>query len=203
MPTGGKDESRPMNDDELLERLRARRADPATRVDMHPIPVPRLYDCAHVETLHTEVSLGIELPPLLLRIYTEVGNGGFGPGSGMLGLKGGYADVDGRVLTERCQYLIAHGWPRRLLPLWDWGCAAWSCVDAASVGARIVTADEHGFTVTRFKLDDWLAEWCAGVELHGEIFEIEDASMMNPFTHEPMSIKCRGKAKGEPLGSPP
>jgi hypothetical protein len=40
----------------------------------------------------TENELGFKLPPLLSQLYTQVGNGGFGPGYGIFGLEGGYAD---------------------------------------------------------------------------------------------------------------
>jgi hypothetical protein len=38
--------------------------------------------------------LGFPLPPLLRELYTQVGNGGFGPGYGIFGLEGGYIDPD-------------------------------------------------------------------------------------------------------------
>lgn len=39
-----------------------------------------------------ENELGFQLPPLLSQLYTQVANGGFGPGYGIFGLEGGYAD---------------------------------------------------------------------------------------------------------------
>lgn len=188
-----------MTHQHILEGLRARRTDPATRIDMDTIPIPDLYDPAPLATLRSaERTLGFTLPALLGRVYTEVGNGGFGPGSGLLGLEGGYPQ-DGQVLTDRYPVLVAQGWRDGLLPLWDWGCAAWSCVDAVNPDGPIVTAHERGFTVTRFHLADWLAAWCAGVELHGEIFEIEEATIINPFTRKPRIIHRRGNAKGKTL----
>jgi hypothetical protein len=40
----------------------------------------------------TETELGFKLPSLLCQLYTQVANGGFGPGYGIYGLEGGYAD---------------------------------------------------------------------------------------------------------------
>lgn len=40
----------------------------------------------------SEKELGFKLPPLLSQLFTQVGNGGFGPGYGIYGLEGGYAD---------------------------------------------------------------------------------------------------------------
>lgn len=39
-----------------------------------------------------EAKMGLGLPPLLRELYTQVGNGGFGPGYGVFGLEGGYTD---------------------------------------------------------------------------------------------------------------
>lgn len=38
----------------------------------------------------TETRLGFALPPLLRNLYLQVANGGFGPGTGFPGVKGGY-----------------------------------------------------------------------------------------------------------------
>lgn len=38
----------------------------------------------------TEVELGFSLPPLLRSLYSQVANGGFGPGSGLRGVLSGY-----------------------------------------------------------------------------------------------------------------
>jgi hypothetical protein len=39
-------------------------------------------------------------------LLTEVGNGGFGPGYGLVGLPGGISDVDGRSLVELSRMLL-------------------------------------------------------------------------------------------------
>lgn len=42
----------------------------------------------------TEQQLGFSLPPLLRLLYTQIANGGFGPGYGIIGAAGGYGGVD-------------------------------------------------------------------------------------------------------------
>lgn len=42
----------------------------------------------------TEQPLGFSLPPLLRLLYTQIANGGFGPGYGIIGAKNGYPGVD-------------------------------------------------------------------------------------------------------------
>jgi hypothetical protein len=61
-----------------------------------------------------EARLGFALPPPLRQLYAEVGDGGFGPGGGLLSLK---------VVVERYLELVADApgskgqtWPAKLLP---------------------------------------------------------------------------------------
>jgi hypothetical protein len=189
-----------MTEDQLIERLRARRANSIGRIDMKTLPVPPLYEavpCAWVDV--SERVSGITFPTLLRSIYSEVGNGGFGPGGGLLGLTGGYPDSDGRTLLDRYQYLLGEGWVDGLLPLFDWGDGAWSAADARSSTGTIVTADESGFTETAFDLKSWFSAWTEGADLHSEIYEIEDAVIVNPFTRKSMGVRRRGRAKGKLL----
>src|SRR5512134_2461662 len=39
-----------------------------------------------------ETAIGFRMPDLLRRLYLEIGNGGFGPGYGLVGVEGGYAE---------------------------------------------------------------------------------------------------------------
>lgn len=42
----------------------------------------------------TELLLGFPLPPLLRQLYTQIANGGFGPGYGIVGVMNGYPGID-------------------------------------------------------------------------------------------------------------
>jgi hypothetical protein len=128
-------------DDALLAKagdIGRRMSTPATR----PLPEP-----ATPEALDAaEARLGVELPPLLRRLYLEVANGGFGPGSGIVGVRGGWTTDRGRSIedlseemgdsaTENARWV----WPAGLLPLVDYG--TFGCVDAATAEGRIVDWD--------------------------------------------------------------
>src|SRR3954469_1135410 len=108
---------------ELFDAIRARIAEPSSRIDMRTMPTPPIYPPATSESLmETEARLGFRLPPLLRRLYSSVANGGFGPGAGLVGVKGGHPDVDGRTLDALYVALRSEWWPQEgLLPLWDWG----------------------------------------------------------------------------------
>jgi hypothetical protein len=186
-------------DDELIAQLKARALDPARRRDVKVESFAPLNAVATGETIAAaEAEIGFALPPLLVRIYTEVGNGGFGPGHGLMLLAApGEADPDSVAAVYR--NFRAWSWPEKLLPLWDWGCAAWSCIDAATSEGVIVTHDEvAGAIETAFTLRSWLQSWVSGVEMYKEIFEDQDAIRTNPFTKKPIRIRVRGSVIGKP-----
>lgn len=184
-----------MIDEELFEAIRQRIADPKRRIDMTTVDVPVIYPVASKKQVEAvETLVGFSLPWLLRRLYTEVANGGFGPGAGLIGVEGGHTDADGRALGALYVALRAQQWPEGVLPLTDWGGGAWSSLETHS--GRIVTMDESGLTRTRFMLSSWFEAWVSDIDLLSETFEIFDGIMTNPFTKKPMPVKHRGRAKG-------
>jgi hypothetical protein len=183
-----------MTEQELVEAIRTRIVAPAKRIDMTTVDTPPLYAAASTTAVEAaEAQVGFNLPALLRRLYTEVGNGGFGPSAGLVGVERGHPDVNGRNISALYADLRAQGWPEGLLPLCDWGGGAWACVDPDT---RIVTMDESGPTKTCYTLASWLEAWVSGVDLTAETFEFVDVFMTNPFTKKPMAVKRRGRAKG-------
>ena len=146
-----------------------------------------------------ESQLGFQLPPLLRRLYLEVADGGFGPGFGMFpvgehraaGSEETIVEVHARLATDPA-------WPGRLLPICDWGCANWSCLDCRSKRGPIVTlAGEQGFFNTGHDLRSWLEAWLAHANLWSEMFEPGPTMIgMNPFTREPIEMRGQGSARG-------
>jgi hypothetical protein len=63
------------------------RSAPWPRNPWYAFPYPPATD---EQIAQTEHELGFELPPLLRMLYQELGNGGFGPGYGLLGASGGH-----------------------------------------------------------------------------------------------------------------
>src|SRR5262245_46492423 len=77
-----------------------------------------------------EEATGCTLPPLLRDVYMRIGNGGFGPGYGLLPLSLDDAHADQECALDL--YVAfrstdpddsAWGWPAFLVPFCDWGCA--------------------------------------------------------------------------------
>jgi len=105
------------------EYLEARSAGLLEKLPALPVASPAAMTSA-------EVAIGHPLPRLLRRLYTEVGNGGFGPGYGLLGLEGGHSDDTGATaISARKEW---ESLPPALLPICHWGCAIYSLVDCSS-----------------------------------------------------------------------
>jgi hypothetical protein len=86
---------------------------------------------------------------LLRRLYLEVGNGGFGPGYGILGVRGGHGDdyhhtaVDLYRQARSGSFTAWGSIPAALLPVCYWGCAIYSLMDCADRKARMWAWDPN------------------------------------------------------------
>jgi SMI1-KNR4 cell-wall len=189
----------PMTESELIAALRLRILTASLRVDKG-WDEPSLFEPATKAAIaEAETKIGLAFPPLLSRLYCEVANGGFGPAGGMLGLERGHADSEGMTLVEAYKALREAGLPQPLLPLWDWGSPAWSCLDTRSAEGRIVTQDADGSTLTTFDLHSWLDSWLRGVNVFEKIYEVKPMLITNPFTGKPVETKRQGRAIGVPI----
>lgn len=183
----------------LIEAVSARRADPSLRIDMQHWATPATYEPLSERDLEAaEMAMGLELPALMRRLYLEVGNGGFGPGGGLLGIGGGSLDDDGNDLVAlRASMLTCHH-IERLLPVCAWGCGAWSCIlcDEHDV---IATCDQQGVFSSEMSFAGWMAAWCAGVNLYDTMYEFEEYSLTDPFTGAAVPTRRRVRTRGAPL----
>jgi hypothetical protein len=137
------------------------------------------------ELADAESSLGFTIPALLNAIYREVGNGGFGPGYGLLGLKGGATNEHGHdavalfdLYSQPAPNDPSWRWPDGLLPICGWGCAIYSCVDCKAESNPIIIFDpnqhpedwDRCFINTGRNLVSWFDAWADGVDLREEIY---------------------------------
>jgi hypothetical protein len=134
-----------------------------------------------------EATLGVRFPPLLARLYLEVGNGGFGPGFGILGLPpGGWTDDKGTNLVDLWQRyrdlpddwpVGRWRWPATLLPIAYYGDVVYACLDTSEPGCPVLDYDpsdldwdeddypvgeEDCFERTADTLAEWLTDWLEG-----------------------------------------
>ena len=191
-----------LSDDELIDALN-KCVVVAPRHAGGAFDLPTAFPAVHPDAVAgAESRLGFRLPSLLRRLYVEVADGGFGPGYGLFSL--GEHASSGRhaeTLVEALDKLSADPrWSAHLLPLCDWGCANWSCLDCGTDNGAIVTvAGEQDFANTGHTLGSWLGAWLDGVDLWKTMFEAGPARMgINPFTKQPIELKGQGKPRGTP-----
>jgi hypothetical protein len=117
-----------------------------------------------------ETLLGGPLPGLLKELFMEA-NGGFGPGYGMLGLRGGFTDDTGRTALDICTEISRGMWPGAppgLLPLCHWGCAIYSFVQCPSGQIYawdpnpVEPDDDIPFFAQDYDFDSWIESWLDG-----------------------------------------
>ena len=181
-----------VEDDRLMEALRLRveaSRSPATAEDI----------------TRAESTLGFRLPPLLRRLYTEIADGGFGPGYGLFPVRGGRSEPGQEESLVEVRTTFADEVPATLLPLCDWGCATWTCLACSTSDGAIVTlAGEEPLTNTGHDLRSWLSAWLSGTDLSKEMFEPGPIRMgTNPFTKQPIRLEGQGKPRGRPWPSVP
>jgi hypothetical protein len=131
-----------------------------------------------------ECEIGFSLPPFLRELYLRVGNGGFGPRGGLLGLNGDGMLAEGwftlisgyHVMRDRetCNP-TPFEWPERKLPLTNCNNRLWSVLDCTQSPAPVLCLDtkEYDFNEAPFEgflkleapsLEAWFEAW-----LHGKI----------------------------------
>jgi hypothetical protein len=165
----------------IVTRLRERIRDARRRTDSSRNAKARAFPPAtEAEARAAEQALGFGLPPLLREFYLQVGNGGFGPVSGLLGLPGGASDSQGRSVVELYRDLRqAHpeSWPAALLPVGDWGCQGYVCLDCSAKEAPVLQfhTTSHSLAVEKLtfeerlqpladSLREWITAWLDGKE---------------------------------------
>jgi hypothetical protein len=144
-----------------------------------PITPARLSD--------TEQHLGFSLPHLLGRIYTEIANGGIGPGYGLLGITDGAPDDLGHTALDLYQIYRQSDpddplwyWPPAMLPICHWGCAIYSCLDCRTPNTPVLIFDPNGHTLGTpwndaflphtASFEEWLTLWLDGVDLWAVVY---------------------------------
>lgn len=145
--------------------------------DLGQPPRARLIPCSAGDIASDERHLRFRLPPLLKRIYADIGNGGFGPGYGLIGLTNGVPDDTGKTaaaIYDDFRSAAELAWPDGLLPICHWGCAIYSCVDCLDPDFRMRIFDPNGhggddwtdaFFDEPLRFEDWIGSWASGVNL--------------------------------------
>lgn len=138
--------------------------------------------------LSVENEFGFKLPELLKEIYSQIGNGGFGPGYGVMGIPGGFTDDQGEdILSLYKSYRKSDpeddtwAWPKGLVPICHWGCVVYSCVHCLENEIPIYFADigvkdpgepmESILIKHKSSFEEWIRAWVDGVDLWAEVYK--------------------------------
>lgn len=146
-----------MNETEQLLEQVAGRVRNSARGHGKALPAP----LGAGEIRRAEGILGFSLPPLLAALYTRAGDGEFGPEHGLLSLTQA-------VLAYEDRRSSGWRWPEGVLPIADFGCAMYACVDCRSGTAQVLLFDPNpgepdlAWSVDSPSLDGWLRGWLDG-----------------------------------------
>jgi len=115
------------------------------------------------------------LPPLLKALYSEIGNGGFGPSHGFLPLftprnrRGrGEGAIDWALLNREGDLVEEDFfWPPMPIPILDWGCAVRSSVGCSDPDLGIMRDDPNRRrpVLEAPRMEQWLLDWLDGKDL--------------------------------------
>ncbi|MEU8252223.1 SMI1/KNR4 family protein [Nonomuraea sp. NPDC048916] len=122
------------------------------------------------EVAQAESILGFRLPPVLVRLYREVANGGFGPDYQLFPLLGEGRTAVNVYREERSTVdpdKEATHWPADVLPVLDWGCGMFAAVDCRSPEGAVLLFEpngidnewHHAWYVDSESLAGWLETW--------------------------------------------
>ncbi|MEZ6141951.1 MAG: SMI1/KNR4 family protein [Zavarzinella sp.] len=126
--------------------------------------------------------IGCKLPNLLQQLYLQIGNGGFGPGYGLLPLLPSSELKNGRFVVSLYSFFRqAKKWNATVIPFSCWGCGILSCLDLRDNTDPLVYRFEpnmpdeltsnylngntyvgNGLIPEEVPLSEWLGMWLAG-----------------------------------------
>jgi hypothetical protein len=171
-----------MNEDQLIAAIRQRASNPTTRIDSAERWHRELGPPASADAIEAaEKDMGCHFHQLHRRLFREVGNGGFGPGYGLIGIPEGSLDVEERSMNELKQGLFLDHEKLQtssMVPLCDWGCGIWSCVDCET--GAILSISEFGLRDLEQGLQSWFEDWISGVNLWDRMVVVNELRMEYP-----------------------
>jgi len=187
---------------DLVSKIREKLAEAPGRPSQSGPPQAALYAPLSSQELVLEESrLGFVLPPLLRLLYTQIGNGGFGPGAGLLSLKQMSERIDQTVATLYHQLRASRAkrgakWQEGIVPFAQWGDFVFSCLDLSDADRNndppIVRFEPNmpetttytylrgdsfrgaGLIPERNRLSTWFEDWISNREMFRRPYAIDN-----------------------------
>jgi hypothetical protein len=160
--------------EKLIARVKERALNPLRRAEVRPLETSSepLVPATPEQLATVESTMGVKFPTLLRRLYLEVANGGFGPGTGIIELES-VANLHADLLDSTTDN-PAWFWPPIMVPIADQA-GVYTCVDCSTEAARVVEFDSReldgqdsdggwsdAFSERSGTLQAWLEEWLDG-----------------------------------------
>jgi len=157
--------------DRLLERVLNSNC-PLT--EMEDVVKSKVYPPATESVLaKSERQIGFAFPALLRDIYATVGNGGFGPAYGLIGVPGGATDDLGQSVVDLFKAYRRYcrkAWPPKLLPICHFGHCSYYCLDGSRKALPVLLFDATAFLQDKNpwkestekvapSLEHWISAW--------------------------------------------
>lgn len=120
-----------------------------------------------------ERELGFPLPPFLRELYLRVGNGGFGPRGGLIGLnsaglldEGFFTIVSGyrNIRNRENQNPPPFPWPKQVLLLTTLNDRFWTALDCKKLPAPVLCLDMHEYDFNESPFEDFLMPEASSLE---------------------------------------
>ncbi|MEP7287352.1 MAG: SMI1/KNR4 family protein [Chloroflexota bacterium] len=128
-----------------------------------------------------EHDLGFPLPSFLCDLYLRIGNGGFGPRGGLLGLNDNGMLIEGFHLVSGHQIMLdretqnptPYPWPERIILITNINNRLWTALDCSTTSGPVLRLDmnDYDFNEQRFEealeleassLESWFEAWLDG-----------------------------------------
>jgi hypothetical protein len=170
-----------MTEDELITRLRVRNANPklatsaATWAGNHWIYAQHFPPAPAKAVRDAQEQFGFTIPKLLLRLWSEVANGGVGPGYGIYGLEGGLEHAIGLTLPDLYLTwrddstwidLVGEKPAPKSFPICDWGCCQESVVDCSLPEGNMLLITDKGDCINQqVNFSRWMEDWLDGTNV--------------------------------------
>ncbi|HEY0755295.1 MAG TPA: SMI1/KNR4 family protein [Ktedonobacteraceae bacterium] len=135
----------------------------APRDNLNKLRIPQKFafpPATEEQIEETERLLGFPLYPFLRELYTQIANGGFGPGYGLNGIIGGFENGGLGPMIERYREDKPSASerktdPAQFLELCHWGCAVYSYLENKTGRIYHMTDDEK-YECDAPSLEAWL-----------------------------------------------